>query len=123
MVVDMSPMEEGATKADLNSLGENIIALIQQLGERIDQRFDALSDAVEKRFEAVEKRFEAVEIRLDRISDTLVGVQSQMAAMTRWSDRFDREHSATLATQAGQQRAIDELVARVARLESQREAS
>jgi septal ring factor EnvC (AmiA/AmiB activator) len=113
MVVDiMSPMEEGATKADLNSLGENIIALIQQLGERFDQRFDF-----------VEKRFEAVENRLDRISDTLVGVQSQMAGMTRWSDRFDREHSATLATQAAQQHAIDNLVARVARLESQRNAS
>lgn len=116
MVVDMSPMEEGATKADLKNLGENIIALIQQLGERFDQRFDALSGAVDK-------RFEAVEIRLDRISDTLVGVQSQMAGMTRWSDRFDREHSATLATQAAQQHAIDNLVARVARLESQRKAS
>ena len=39
--------------------------LIQQMGERIDQRF------------------EAVENRLDRISDTLAAVQTQMAGMTR----------------------------------------
>lgn len=101
-------MGEVATKDDL----ENIIALIQQLGDRFDQRFDA-----------VDKRFDAVENRLDRVSDTLVGVQSQMAAMTRWADRFDRDHSATLATQAAQQRAIDELAARVARLESRYNAS
>jgi TolB-like protein len=101
-------VEEVATKRDL----ENIITLIQQLGDRFDRRFDA-----------VDRRFKAVENRLDRISDTLVGVQSQMAAMIRWADRFDREHSASLATQTAQQRAIDELAARIARLESRYNAS
>ena len=112
-------MDEAATKADLKNLSENIMMLIQQLADRFDQRFDA----VEKRFDLVDKRFEAVENRLDRLSDTLIGVQSQMAAMTRWADRFDREQSATLATQAAQQRAIDDLIARVKRLESERRAS
>jgi hypothetical protein len=98
-------VEEAATKADLSSLSDNIATLIQQLGERFDQRFDA------------------VENRLDRAADTLVGVQSQMAGMTRWADRFDRDHSATLATQVAQQRTIDALIARVARLEEQRKAS
>ena len=76
-------------KADI----DNVVSLIQQLGERLDQRF-----------EAVDRRFEAVENRLDRISDTLAAVQSQMAGMTRWVDRLDRDHSAVLATQTAQQR-------------------
>jgi uncharacterized protein YoxC len=96
--------------SDQNNL-DNIVELLQQNFERLDQRF------VE-----VGTRFDGVETRLDRVNDTLVGVQSQMAGMTRWSDRFDREHATLLQTQAAQQRAIDELGARVKQLE-QRKAS
>jgi hypothetical protein len=103
---------EAASKADI----ENVVELIQQLGERFDQRFDLANDSVTRRFEAVENR-------LDRIADTLVGVQSQMAGITRWADRFDREHIAVLATQGAQQRIIDDLINRVTRLETQRKAS
>jgi septal ring factor EnvC (AmiA/AmiB activator) len=97
--------DHGASKADI----DNVVNLIQQLGERLDQRF-----------EAVNRRFEAVENRLDRIGDTLAAVQAQMAGMTRWADRLDRDHSAVLATQTAQQRTIDDLVARIARLEAPR---
>lgn len=103
--------DHAASKADI----ENVVSL-QQLGERLDQRFDA----VDRRFEAVDRRFEAVENRLERISDTLAAVQAQMAGMTRWADRLDRDHSAVLATQTAQQRTIDDLVARIARLEEPR---
>lgn len=99
---------EAATKADI----ENVVTLVHQLVDRMDQRFEGL-----------EHRFDAINNRLDRITDTLVGVQNQMAAMTKWADRFDRDLSATLATQVVQQRAIDSLVDRVSKLESQRKAS
>lgn len=72
-----------ATKADI----ENVALLIQQMTERLDRRFDA----VDRRFEL---RFEAIENRLDRMNDGLVYVQSQMASLTRWSDRMARNHSA-----------------------------
>jgi septal ring factor EnvC (AmiA/AmiB activator) len=108
----MSMPNEAATKADI----ESVVNLIQQLAERIDQRFEAVENHVNRRFEAVENR-------LDRISDTLAGVLSQMAAMTRWADRMDRDHSAVLATQTAQQRVIDDLAARVLRLEGQKPKS
>src|SRR5271169_209654 len=98
-------MAEAATKADI----DNVVSLLQQNFE-----------SVHRRFESVDRQFEGVSNRLDRITDTLVGVQNQMAAMTRWADRFDREHTAVIQTQAAQQRAIDELAARVARLEERR---
>jgi hypothetical protein len=99
--------DQPATKADV----ENLVTLLQQHFERSDQRFDGIVT-----------RFDGVDTRLDRVNDTLVGVQTQMAGMTRWSDRFDREHATLLQTQAAQQRAIDELGARVKQLE-QRKAS
>jgi hypothetical protein len=76
-------MPEAATKEDI----ENIRALRQQNFERIDRRF-----------EGVDRRFDAMESRLDRIAETLAGVQIQMAAMTRWSDRFDCDHLAVTQT-------------------------
>ena len=98
-------MAEAATKADI----ENVLTLLQQHFESIDRRF-----------EAMDRRFEAIDNRLDRIADTLASVQNQMAAMTRWADRFDRDHNAILQTQSAQQRAIDDLAARVSRLEERR---
>jgi hypothetical protein len=73
--------DQPATKADL----ESIITLLQQHFERSDQRFDA-----------IDRRFDATDVRLDRINETLFGVQTQMAAMTKWADRFDREHTGLL---------------------------
>src|SRR5438552_1943345 len=122
----MSVPDETATRADI----ENVVNLVRQLSERLDQRVEAvvsliqqLGERLDQRFEAVDRRFEAVENRLERINDNLAAVQSQMAAMTRWADRLDRDHSAILATQTAQQRAIDDLAARVVRLEGQRRNS
>jgi len=100
-----------ATKADL----ESVVTLLQQHFERSDQRFDGIDGAFRT-------RFDAVDTRLDRINETLFGVQTQMAAITKWADRFDREHTGLLHTQEAQQRAIDALADRVTRLE-QRKAS
>jgi hypothetical protein len=47
-----------------------VLAFIQQFADRVDRRFEA------------QDRFEAIDRRLDRMSETLVGIQSQMVAMT-----------------------------------------
>jgi hypothetical protein len=104
---------EPATKGDI----ENVVLLLEQMTERIDHRFEE----VDKRFDAVDRRFEVIENRLDRMNDALVYVQGQMAAITRWSDRMDRNHSAQLGTQEAQQRAIDGLAERVTRLEQRQQ--
>jgi len=61
--------DQPATKGDLDRVVDLIQQLVQQLSGRIDPRF-----------EAVDRRFEAVENRLDRVGDTIVGLQTQMAA-------------------------------------------
>jgi uncharacterized coiled-coil protein SlyX len=103
--------------ADNGSNGHGpVLHLLQQMTERIDQRFDD-----------VERRIDSVDSRLDRVNDTLASVQTQMGAltgqmgaMTRWGDRFDREHTSVMQTQAAQQKAIDELAKRLTRLEGER---
>ena len=46
-------------------------------------------------------------------------VEVRMAAPSKWADNIDRDNVNTAATQAAQQRAIDQLAARVARIEKQ----
>lgn len=84
-----------------NGIGP-VLDLLQQMNERMDQRFDEL-----------DRRFGSVDSRLDRVNDTLASVQtqmgaltSQMGAMTKWSDRFDREHTSVIQTQAAQQKLL-----------------
>jgi hypothetical protein len=46
-----------------------------------------------------------------------MSVDARMGGLTRQSDRFERDNGATLATQAAQQRAVDQLAARLTRVE------
>jgi septal ring factor EnvC (AmiA/AmiB activator) len=98
--------DEPATKRDI----ERVVELIVQLHQQVDRRFDE-----------VDRRFEAMERRMDRDGDALTSIQGQMAAVTRWADRLDRDNDSILATQAAQQRAIDELAARVTKLEQRQQ--
>jgi chromosome segregation ATPase len=99
--------DQAATKADI----ENVVNLIQQLAERMDQRFDA-----------VDRRFEALEQRMDRLENRMTALEFQMAGINRNLDQSGRTISSLAATQAAQQRAIDELAARVTRLEENQKA-
>jgi len=66
---------------------ENMLTLIPEFVDRVDQRFEAL-----------ERRLEGIDRRLDRMGESLVFMQSQMASLTKWADRLDRDQNATLAT-------------------------
>ena len=98
---------------------EALLHLIEQMNERMDQRFEAVG----KRFDALDRRLGLMDSRLDRIGEGVSGVQFQLAAVTRWADRLDNDHNAVVATQNAQQLAIDDLAARVARLERQQKSS
>lgn len=65
-----------ATKRDI----ERVVELVQQLHQDLD------------------RRLEAMDRRLDRITESMVAIQGQLAAVTRWSDRVDRDYNTLLAT-------------------------
>jgi hypothetical protein len=78
--------------------------------EMIAGEISSLREDMNHRFEAVDRRFEVLDRRTERISES-------MAAMTRWADKLDRDSLGLTGTQAAQQRAIDDLAARVNRIE------
>jgi septal ring factor EnvC (AmiA/AmiB activator) len=95
--------------ATLNQRFEAMAELIHQLAERMDERFDK-----------VDQRFTAVEQRLDRMENRMTAMEFQMAGINRSVDSSDRQFSQVLVTQGAQQKALDDLAARVTRLERQR---
>ena len=107
---DASNGDRPATKQDIERAIE---LLLNEMGRRFEE--------VDRRFEAMDRRFEGLDRRIDRLGETAFFIQNQMAAMTKWADRLDRDNNNMTATQAAQQRAIDELAARVSKLEGQRQ--
>jgi hypothetical protein len=45
------------------------------------------------------------------------GIEVRMSALTKWADTYDRDNASMPSNQAAQQRAIDQLAQRVARIE------
>jgi len=65
------------------------------------------------RMDSLDRRMDALEHRMDRIAETTGAIAMEIASLTRWANRLDRENLETLNTQAAQQRAIDELAKRL----------
>jgi len=112
------------TPEDFDRIQAIVAAAEQRMTERQERSMEALTanlsdlrDEMNARFETVDRRFEALERRFERTSETLRSIDTRMGALTKWADTLDRDNLALANTQAGQQRAIDDLAARVANLE------
>jgi hypothetical protein len=81
------------------SFGTDFSELRKELGHRIDILDTALG-----------RRMAALEHRMDRVAETTGSIATEIAALTRWANRLDRENLETLNTQAAQQRAISKLL-------------
>jgi hypothetical protein len=73
---------------------------------------------MERRFEAIEQRLDHLTERMDGFSQIMLTIDARLAALTRANEHVQRDHGGILETQAAQQRAMDSLAARVARLEA-----
>jgi chromosome segregation ATPase len=110
----MTPEQQPLTKADLTTaLDRAIQAMTLNLTD--------LREEMNRRFESLEQHLQATDRRMDRIANTLANIDQRMAALTRWSDNLDQTNISLHSTQAAQQRAIDQLAARVSRLEQGRQ--
>jgi hypothetical protein len=102
------------TDEELNRRFDAVVELIASVADRIDKRFAAL-EAI------MNTRFDALEARMDRLESRMSNMEFQMAAMNRSFDQRDRIISQITATQMAQQKAIEDLAARLAKLEQQRQ--
>lgn len=121
----MTPEQQPATKQDLADLEARIV---DRLTEAITRTADALTTKQDRAVESIAgeisalrseigQRIDAVGERLDNLAPVVISTDARMAAFTRSVDRLIGGHHETAGTLAAQQRAFDQLAARVATLE------
>lgn len=93
-------------KAELDRRFEGMVELIRSVAERLETR--------------MEHGFENLGQKIDRLDTRQAAVEMQLFGINRSLDQRDRSVSELIATQYAQQKAIDDLVTRVKRLEEQR---
>jgi chromosome segregation ATPase len=90
---------------------------MQQMEARLNLLIESVSQSLGREMHDVAARVGRIEIRLDRVETRLTNIEQQLVGINRSLDRGERDASETAATQRAQQKAIDDLVARVTRLE------
>ena len=108
---DQQPITRADLKAELNRFAQAIIGNISDLRHEINARFDR-----------VDQRFDTVERRAGRMETNLSALLMQTAGMSKSLTDAERIDTAFAATQAAQQRAIDDLYAQLAELKRERPA-
>ena len=107
----MSPEDLQAIRAIIR---EEIRAEIAASEQRITHATAAnLSDLREE----LSRRIEALERRFENLAPVILSIDARMAAFSRSVDQLLTAHDQTASTLTAQQRAIDQLAARVARIE------
>jgi chromosome segregation ATPase len=96
------------TRVDLDRAVEAIVANLSDLRTEINRRFDHF-----------DRRFDATDRRLERVELNLAAIDLKTAGMSKSLTDAERLDSAITATQSAQQRAIDDLYAKLAELARQ----
>ena len=106
---------EKLRKEFTDRLMDAAVAIRQEFAERLGAAavsfstdFSELRKELRQRIDTLGRRMDALEHRMDRIGEITATMAGELAALTRWANRLDRENLETLNTQAAQQRAIDE---------------
>ena len=99
-----------------------VVAIRQEFAERlgaavvsISADFSQLRQEMIHRIEELSRRMEALERRMDRLAETGADIVSNLAALTRWANRLDKDNLDLRGTRIDRQRAIDDLVKRTLR--------
>ena len=90
-----------------------MVALRQEFTERLAAATVSFDTDFSELRKELAQRIDALEHRMDRIGETTATIATELATLTRWANRLDRENLETLNTQAAQQRAIDDLAKRL----------
>ena len=97
-------------RQDMDRRFDAVLELVTQVAQRLDARFDGLAAEVERRFGLFENRLERMDLRL-------AALEINFSSFHKALDGHERVLSGLLATQAAQQKAIDNIVDRLLRLE------
>jgi len=112
-------------REEIGSIVNGIVSAVvrQAISANNQVIFEAIrasEDHLGQRIDNVERRLDHLTQRVDQTNQIMLTMDSRLAALTRASEYMQRDHGVILETQSAQQRAIDDLAARVAKLEGQR---
>jgi hypothetical protein len=79
--------------------------------------FSELRAEMTRRSASIDRHFQTIERRLDNLAPVIVSAEARMATFTRSVDQLISAHDENASTQTAQQQAIDQLAARVTRIE------
>jgi uncharacterized coiled-coil protein SlyX len=102
----MTPDHASVTRADLDRAVESIA-----------NDFSDLRGELTRRMEALERRFELQAPVILSIDARIAGIDARIAGLTRAIDQVIGAHDQSAGSAAAQQRAIDQLAARIKALE------
>jgi hypothetical protein len=85
--------------------------------ESIGTDFSDLRSEMGRRFDLVDQRFDALELRMDRMDTHIGAVLLETAGVSKSLTAGERLDTAMSATQSAQQKAIDDLAARLRAVE------
>jgi len=85
--------------------------LFGSLEREMNSRFDTLESEVTGRFDRMEARLDRMDVRLQRMDHSLTNGARQLIRMMEWSEKQDQFQSDTI-------RRLDELDARIRKLEN-----
>jgi len=98
-------------KSEMSSLEERLVGLLASELSSFRAKFKS-------EIARLESRLAHIENRLDRVVEIMTNMQVQIAGLTRSTDRVDKSLGEIQGIQIGQQRMIDSLSERVAKLEA-----
>jgi chromosome segregation ATPase len=110
----MTPEDLQAIRAIIR---EEIAASEQRITHATAANLSDLREEIIRRIEELSRRIETLERRFEILAPVILSVDTRMGAFTRAVDQLLTTHDQTANTVTAQQRAIDQLVARVTRIE------
>jgi CII-binding regulator of phage lambda lysogenization HflD len=101
-------------RAEIHASQESMRA---EMRTNLDRAVESIAGDFSELRQALTSRMDTLERRFDNQLPIILSIDQRLGALTRQSDRLERDNGAVLSNQAAQQRAFDQLAARVTRLE------
>jgi chromosome segregation ATPase len=105
-------------RAELNSAVSELRTEIRA-AESFATELTQVREELTRRIDELSRRVGTLEERVSNLAPVIISLDARMAAFTRSMDRLVGAHDDIAATQAAQQRAIDQLATRLTRIEKE----
>ena len=113
----MTPEDFEQIRAIVTASEERLIGRQDRAVETIAQEMSQMRAEFNSRLEELSRRIDAVTERLDTLANAVISIDARQSSLLRAIDKLQTNRDQSDVTMAAQQRAIDQLAARIAKIE------